>query len=77
MTTTGNAAVERLEAHLASLRASYLDVVRDSLIGRLNEDPPLPASKVDRYYDSQPALFAQRVISCASASLLLIRPAQM
>src|SRR5436190_11541428 len=52
MTTTGNAAVERLEAHLASLRASYLDVVRDSLIGRLNEDPPLPASKVDRYYDN-------------------------
>src|SRR5438552_7286545 len=52
MTTIGNAAVERLEAHLASLRASYLDVVRDSLIGRLNEDPPLPASKVDRYYDN-------------------------
>ena len=52
MTTIGDAAVERLEAYLASLRASYLDVVRDSLIGRLNEDPPLPASKVDRYYDN-------------------------
>ena len=52
MTNTGASAVERLEANLADLRASYLDVVRDSLIGRLNEDPPLPASKVDRYYDN-------------------------
>jgi O-methyltransferase len=34
------------------LRAAYLDLMRDSLIGRLNEDPPLPASKVDGYkYD--------------------------
>jgi Macrocin-O-methyltransferase (TylF) len=31
------------------LRAAYLDLMRDSLIGRLNEDPPLPASKVDGY----------------------------
>jgi macrocin-O-methyltransferase TylF-like protien len=52
MTITGHAAVERREAELARLRANYLDVVRDSLIGRLNEEPPLPASKVDRYYDN-------------------------
>lgn len=52
MSSAPRAPVEQLEAHLASLRASYLDVVRDSLIGRLNEDPPLPASKVDRYYDN-------------------------
>jgi hypothetical protein len=36
----------------ARVRAAYLDLMRDSLIGRLNEDPPLPASKVDRYYDN-------------------------
>jgi hypothetical protein len=33
------------------MRVAYLDLMRDSLIGRLNEDPPLPASKVDAYYD--------------------------
>ena len=32
-----------------TLRAAYLDLMRDSLIGRLNEDPPLPACKVDGY----------------------------
>jgi hypothetical protein len=37
---------------LAALRAAYLDLIRDSLIGRLNQDPPLPASKVDRYYEN-------------------------
>jgi hypothetical protein len=42
-------AIERLEADRNRLRAAYLDVMRDSLIGRLNEDPPLPASKVDGY----------------------------
>jgi O-methyltransferase/8-demethyl-8-(2,3-dimethoxy-alpha-L-rhamnosyl)tetracenomycin-C 4'-O-methyltransferase len=52
MTTAGDVSAEGLQASLASLRTSYLDVVRDSLIGRLNEDPPLPASKVDRYYDN-------------------------
>jgi hypothetical protein len=31
------------------LRAAYLDLMRDSLTGRLNEDPPLPASRVERY----------------------------
>ena len=35
----------------APLRAAYLDLMRDSLVGRLNRDPPLPASKVDAYYD--------------------------
>jgi hypothetical protein len=40
------------EQQLAMLRTAYLDLTRDSLIGRLNQDPPLPASKVDRYYDS-------------------------
>jgi hypothetical protein len=44
--------LERLEAERIRLRALYLDLVRDSLIGRLNEDPPLPASKVDRYHDN-------------------------
>ncbi|MGE0849263.1 MAG: TylF/MycF/NovP-related O-methyltransferase [Hyphomicrobiaceae bacterium] len=43
---------ERLEADAQRLRTAYLDLMRDSLIGRLNEDPPLPASKVDGYkYD--------------------------
>ena len=46
------AAIERLEAEMARMRAAYLDLMRDSLIGRLNEDPPLPASKVEGYkYD--------------------------
>jgi hypothetical protein len=40
------------EHDTAALRTAYLDLMRDSLIGRLNQDPPLPASKVDRYYDS-------------------------
>jgi O-methyltransferase/8-demethyl-8-(2,3-dimethoxy-alpha-L-rhamnosyl)tetracenomycin-C 4'-O-methyltransferase len=38
-------------AEAARLRAAYLDLMRDSLIGRLNEDPPLPASKVEGYKD--------------------------
>jgi len=36
-------------AETERLRAAYLDLMRDSLIGRLNEDPPLPASEVDGY----------------------------
>ena len=52
MSAADRAAIERLEAQAASLRAAYLDLMRDSLIGRLNEDPPLPASKVERYYDN-------------------------
>jgi hypothetical protein len=39
------------EAEAARLRAAYLDLMRDSLIGRLNEDPALPASKVVGYKD--------------------------
>jgi hypothetical protein len=35
--------------YIRRLRAAYLDLMRDSLIGRLNEDPPLPASKVEGY----------------------------
>jgi hypothetical protein len=31
------------------LRTAYLDLMRDSLIGRLNEDPPLQSCKVDGY----------------------------
>ena len=43
---------ERQEAEAQRLRTAYLNLMRDSLIGRLNEDPPLPASKVDGYkYD--------------------------
>jgi O-methyltransferase/8-demethyl-8-(2,3-dimethoxy-alpha-L-rhamnosyl)tetracenomycin-C 4'-O-methyltransferase len=38
-------------AEAERLRAAYLDLVRDSLIGRLNEDPALPASKVEGYLE--------------------------
>ncbi len=37
------------EDYIGRLRAAYLDLMRDSLTGRLNEDPPLPASKVEGY----------------------------
>jgi len=33
------------------MRAAYLDLMCASLIGRLNQDPPLPACKVDGYRD--------------------------
>jgi hypothetical protein len=36
---------------LDRLRTAYLDLVRDSLIGRLNQDPALLASKVHGYKD--------------------------
>lgn len=39
------------ETEIARVRGAYLDLMRDSLIGRLNEDPPLPASKVEGYKD--------------------------
>jgi hypothetical protein len=45
------AAIERLEVDTARMRAAYLNLMRDSLVGRLNEDPPLPACKVDGYQD--------------------------
>lgn len=35
--------------YIRRLRAAYLDLMRDSLTGRLNEDPPLPSSKVEGY----------------------------
>ena len=38
-----------LDCEAARLRAAYLDLMRDSLIGRLNEDPPLQSCKVDGY----------------------------
>lgn len=38
-----------LGGETARLRAAYLDLMRDSLIGRLNEDPPLQSCKVDGY----------------------------
>ncbi|HEY7551314.1 MAG TPA: TylF/MycF/NovP-related O-methyltransferase [Hyphomicrobiaceae bacterium] len=34
---------------LEQLRTAYLDLMRDSLIGRLNEEPALPAGKVEGY----------------------------
>lgn len=34
---------------ISALRVAYLDLMQDSLIGRLNQDPPLPASKVGGY----------------------------
>lgn len=43
--------MKRREAETARLRAAYLNLMRDSLVGRLNEDPPLPACKVDGYKD--------------------------
>ena len=51
MSAADSAALERLEGDAARLRAVYLDLMRDSLIGRLNEDPALPASKVEGYKD--------------------------
>ena len=38
-------------ADAEQLRDAYLDLMRDSLIGRLNEEPALPASKVEGYKD--------------------------
>jgi Macrocin-O-methyltransferase (TylF) len=49
MSATDRDAIERLEVDAACLREAYLDLMRESLIGRLNEDPPLPASKVDGF----------------------------
>jgi macrocin-O-methyltransferase TylF-like protien len=51
MPATDRGAVERHESDMARMRAAYLDLIRDSLIGRLNEDPPLPGSKLDGYKD--------------------------
>ena len=43
--------LERAESSLQQVRAAYLDLMRDSLVGRLNQDPPLPGSKVEGYQD--------------------------
>jgi hypothetical protein len=52
MSAADQMTLARLESDVAGLRAAYLDLMRDSLIGRLNEDPALPASKVVGYkYD--------------------------
>jgi O-methyltransferase/8-demethyl-8-(2,3-dimethoxy-alpha-L-rhamnosyl)tetracenomycin-C 4'-O-methyltransferase len=48
----GGDALAQVEADRARLRTAYLDLMRDSLIGRLNQDPPLPASKVEHYDDN-------------------------
>jgi O-methyltransferase/8-demethyl-8-(2,3-dimethoxy-alpha-L-rhamnosyl)tetracenomycin-C 4'-O-methyltransferase len=45
----GPTAVEGDGAETARLRAAYLDLMRESLIGRLNQDPALPASKVEGF----------------------------
>src|SRR5262245_13751110 len=42
---------ERSNADMGCIRAAYLDLMRDSLIGRLNQDPPLPACKIEGYRD--------------------------
>jgi hypothetical protein len=34
---------------ITALRASYLDLMRDSLVGHLNRDPPLPACNVEGF----------------------------
>ena len=49
MSVPDSADFAALEQDAGRLRAAYLDLMRDSLIGRLNEDPPLPASKVDGF----------------------------
>lgn len=45
----GAAASGPCAAEIAELRAAYLDLMCASLVGRLNEDPPLPASGVEGY----------------------------
>jgi hypothetical protein len=43
--------LDEAQAETIRVRACYLDLMRDSLIGRLNQDPPLPGSKVEGYKD--------------------------
>jgi len=42
----------RAEADVSRLRAAYLDLMGESLIGRLNQDPALPLFELDGYHDS-------------------------
>jgi hypothetical protein len=51
MSVTDRVTVGQGEADMVRLRTAYLDLMRDSLIGRLNEDPPLPGSKLEGYKD--------------------------
>ena len=44
-------AIDQSDSDVEALRQAYLDLMRDSLIGRLNPDLPLPACKVDGYRD--------------------------
>ena len=46
---TDGAVNEHLAVERDWIRTAYLDLIRDSLIGRLNEDPPLPGCKVGNY----------------------------
>jgi O-methyltransferase len=41
--------IEHLTTRQAKLRNDYLDLMRDSLIGRLNQYPPLPGGEIDGY----------------------------
>jgi hypothetical protein len=43
--------MKQQETDLSRMRETYLDLMRDSFIGRLNEDPPLSECKVDGYDD--------------------------
>ncbi len=52
MASTVRAGSDVGEEVLADLRAAYLDLMRDSLVGRLNLDPPLPVSGTPSYDDS-------------------------
>jgi O-methyltransferase/8-demethyl-8-(2,3-dimethoxy-alpha-L-rhamnosyl)tetracenomycin-C 4'-O-methyltransferase len=49
--TPQGTAFHEVQAEVERVRAVYLDLMRDSLIGRLNQDPPLPGSKVEGYKD--------------------------
>lgn len=41
------------DAEAERLRAAYLDLMRDSLIGRLNEDPEVPVGPIEGYHDKR------------------------
>lgn len=41
--------LQDLDGDRARLRDAYLDLVCDSLVGRLNQDPPLPGGKIAGY----------------------------
>jgi O-methyltransferase/8-demethyl-8-(2,3-dimethoxy-alpha-L-rhamnosyl)tetracenomycin-C 4'-O-methyltransferase len=45
--------VAACDAEADRLRAAYLDLMRDSLIGRLNEDPEVPVGPIEGYHDKR------------------------